>query len=75
MASLDSSTSWIKRVWQGLFILVFVVSIWGIYALSIYYLRSRSPDVYAFTGGSGELWLVLIALGALEGFMIVSFET
>jgi len=62
----------IKRVWQGLLILVFAGSIWGIDALSTYYVRSRSPDVYAFSGGSGELWLALIALIALEEFLIVS---
>jgi hypothetical protein len=75
MTWVDASTStMIKRVWQGLLILVFVVSIWGINALTTYYVRSPSPAVYAFSGGSGELWLTLLALSALEAFLIVSFE-
>ena len=71
----DSSTSTvIKRVWQGLLILVFIISIWGIGALSTFYVRGASPTVYAFSAGAGELWLTLVALSALEAFFIVSFK-
>lgn len=69
MTRVGSSAS--ARVWEGLFLLVFVISIVGVGALTVYHIRRPSVDVYAISGGSGELWLTLIAIIGLGGFLIV----
>lgn len=61
-------------VWAGLFLLVFVISIVGVGALTVYHMRSRSVDVYAVSGGSGELWLTSLAVIGLLGFLLVFSE-
>ena len=74
-ARLGSSTSkTVTRIEQGLLIVVFAISIGAIGLLTTYYVRSPSPSAYAFTGGSGELWLVVVAISALGGFFIVSLD-
>jgi len=72
MTRVGSSAS--TKVWEGLFLLVFVIGIGGIGALTVYHVRRPSVEVYAVSGGSGELWLTLIAIIGLEGFFIVFSE-
>lgn len=72
MARLGSSM--VTRIEKGLLILVFVISVMSIGALTTYYVRRPTPGVYALSGGSGELWLTVIAISALEGFLIVSLD-
>jgi len=75
MTRLDSSGStMVARIEEGLLILVFVVSIGGIGVLTTRYVRSPSPTAYAFSGGSGELWLTVIAIVALAGFLIIYYD-
>lgn len=64
----------VARVWMVLSILVFVSSIVGMAVLTYRYVRYPSLTVYGFTGGSGQLWLSLIALSSLEAFLILSSE-
>ncbi len=72
MTRVHSSAS--AMVWEGLFLLVFIISIVGIGALTDYHVRYPSPDFYAISGGSGELWLTLIAILGLGGFIIVFYD-
>lgn len=74
MAKLGSSISKTTRIEQGLLIAIFAISIAAIGLLTTYYVRSPSRTAYAFTGGSGELWLVVVAISALGGFFIVSLD-
>ena len=62
------------RVWKVLSILVFVISIMSIAVLTFRYVRSPSLTVYGFTGGSGQLWLTLVAISSLEAFLILLSE-
>ena len=63
-----------RRVWNALSILVFVISIGSIAVLTFRYVRSPSLTVYGFTGGSGQLWLTLVAISSLEAFLILLSE-
>jgi len=75
MTRPDSSASTvITSVEKVLLLLVFVVSIVAIGVLTTYYVRRPYPGAYAFSGGSGELWLTVIAISALGGFLIVSVD-
>jgi len=75
MTRPDSSAStMIMRVAKVLLLLAFVVSIVAIGALTTYYVRRPYPGAYALSGGSGELWLTVIAISALGGFVIVSVD-
>jgi len=59
---------------RGLALLVFVLSIVGIVILSFRYVRNRPLTVYGLTGGSGQLWLTVLALSSLEVFLIATFD-
>jgi len=61
---------WVEK---GLLSLAFVINIVAIGGLTVYHVRSRSPDVYAFSAGAGELWLTVVALTILGALLIVCF--
>jgi hypothetical protein len=61
------------QVWRCLSFLIFVGSVIGIVVLSYRYIRSPSVAVYGLTGGSGQLWLTLVAISSLEAFLILSY--
>ena len=63
----------VAKVEMGLSLLVFVASIVGIVILTFRYFRDPSLTVYGFTGGSGQLWLIVVAIISLEVFLI-AFE-
>ena len=50
------------------------MSIAGIVILSFRYVRNRPLAVYGLTGGSGQLWLTVLALSSLEAFLIATFD-
>jgi len=65
------------KVWRGLSILsilIFIISVAGIGILSYRYVRDPAIGVYGFTGGSGQLWLLLIAISSLQSFVISYYE-
>jgi hypothetical protein len=75
MTMLASSTSpVVSRVERGVLILTFLVSVGIIGVLTFYYERRPSLTAYAFTGGTGELWLTVIAISALGALLIFSFD-
>jgi len=64
----------VTNVWRGLAALVFVTSVVGIAFLTFRYLRNPVLAVYGFTGGSGQLWLTLVAITSFLAFLILPYE-
>jgi len=64
----------VTRIWKELFLLAFIISVGAIAILTFYYSRRPSRETYALSGGSGQLWLTVIAVSALGAFLIFAFD-
>jgi len=72
MATRDSSR--VTMIEKELLFLVFIISVGAISILTVYYARRPSLEAYAVSGGSGQLWLTVIAISALGAFLIFVFD-